>query len=118
MEHIVDFVCFAPMVQIVDAPVPLTVEQLPDVLHFFDTLTPDPEQVIEVPKIFPEDIPMRNSLRDTQLAEQLVDVPTNPGYALAVVAFLCLRVGGREGEERSSRFSPSTEFSSGCGADR
>ena len=97
-EHIVDFVCFAPMVQIVDAPVPLTLEQLPDVLHFFDTLTPDPEQVIEVPKILLDDVPMRTVVRDPQLAEQLVDVPTNLGYALAVIAFLCLRVGGGEGE--------------------
>ena len=30
--------------------------QLPDVLQFFDTLMPDPEQVIEVPKILSEDV--------------------------------------------------------------
>ena len=53
VEHIVDFVRFAPMVQIPDAPVPQMVEQLPDILHFFDTLTPDPEQVIEVPRSCP-----------------------------------------------------------------
>ena len=41
MEHVVDFVCFAPMVQMLDAPVPQTVEQLPDILRFFDTLMPD-----------------------------------------------------------------------------
>ena len=76
MEHIVDFVCFAPMVQILDAPVPQMVEQLPDVMRFFDTLMPDPEQVIEVPKIFTEDVPVRAVLRDTQLVEQLVEVPT------------------------------------------
>ena len=52
-EHIVDFVCCAPMVQILDAPVPQTVEQLPDVLRFFDRLSTVPEQVIEVPKILP-----------------------------------------------------------------
>ena len=45
MEHIVDFVCCAPMVQILDAPVPQTVAQLPHIFHFFDTLTTDPEQV-------------------------------------------------------------------------
>ena len=33
----------APMVQILDAPVPQKVEQLPDVLQFFDTLTTNPE---------------------------------------------------------------------------
>ena len=43
MEHIVDFVCFAPMVQILDAP--------------------------------------RAVLRATQLAEQLVEVPTILSYA-------------------------------------
>ena len=32
----------------------------------------DPEQVIEVPKIFPDDVPMRTTVRDTQL----VEVPT------------------------------------------
>ena len=42
---------FAPMVQILDAPVAQMVEQLPNLTQFFDTLRPDPEQVIEVPKI-------------------------------------------------------------------
>ena len=75
MEHIVDFVCCAPLVQILDAPVPQTLEQLPDVLQFFGTLMTDPEQVVEVPIIFPEDVPMRAVLRDPQLAEKLVEVP-------------------------------------------
>ena len=86
VEHITDLVRVAPMVQILDAPVPQTVEQLPDILRFFDTLMPDPEQVIEVPQISHEDVSVRTAVRDTQLAEQLVEVPTNPGYALAVVA--------------------------------
>ena len=60
---------------------PQLVEQLPDVLQFFDTLMPDPEQVIEVPKILPEDVPMRITVRDTQLAEQLVEVPTIVSYS-------------------------------------
>ena len=67
-------------------PVPQMVEQLPDILRFFDTLMPDPEQVIEVPKILPEDVSTRTVVREPQLPEQLVDVPTNPAYALAVVA--------------------------------
>ena len=75
VEHIVDFVRFAPMVQILDAPVPQMVEQLPDVVHFFDTLTPDPEQVIEVPKILLDDVPVRTAVV-TQLADQLVEVLT------------------------------------------
>ena len=81
MEHIVDFVCCAPMVQILDTPVPQTVEQLPDVLQFFGTLMTDPEQVIEVSKILPEDVPMRAVLRDPQLAEQLVEVSTIVSYS-------------------------------------
>ena len=81
VEHIVDFDCCAPMVQILDTPVPQTVEQLPDVLRFFDRLTTVPEQVIEVPKILPEDVPMRAVLRDPQLAEQLVEVPTIVSYS-------------------------------------
>ena len=64
------------MVQILDALVPQTVEQLQDVLQFFDRLSTVPERVIEVPKIFTEDVPMRAVFRDTQLAEQLVEVPT------------------------------------------
>ena len=36
VEHIVDLVRVAPMVQILDAPIPQTVEQLPDILRFFD----------------------------------------------------------------------------------
>ena len=73
MQQIVDAV---PLVPLLDDPVPKTVEQLPDVLRFFDRFATVPEQVIEVPKILPEDVPMRISLRDTQLAEQLVEVPT------------------------------------------
>ena len=46
MEHIVDFVCCSLMVQILDAPVPQMVEQLPDVLRFFDRLATVPEQAI------------------------------------------------------------------------
>ena len=57
-------------------------------------LMPDTEQVIEVPKILLEDVPMRAAARDTQLAEQLVEVPTTPGCALAVVAVRTL--GWRE----------------------
>ena len=34
-----------------------------------------PEQVIEVPKIFVDDIPSRLSVREPQLADQLVEVP-------------------------------------------
>ena len=73
MEQLADVV---PMVQILDIPVPQMVEQLRDVLRFFASLLPIPEQVIKVPKILLDDVPMRTVLRDTQLAEQLVEVPT------------------------------------------
>ena len=50
-------------------------------LRFFQALSPDPEQVIEVPKILPLDVPMRAALRVTQLVEQLVEVPTILSYS-------------------------------------
>ena len=78
MEQLADVV---PMVQILDTPVPQMVEQLPDVLRFFDTLLPVPEQVIEVPKILLDDVPVRTSVRDTQLVEQLVEVSTIISYS-------------------------------------
>ena len=123
MEHIVDFVCFTPTVQILDAPVRQTVEQLPDVLRFFDRLMTVPEPVIEVPKIFTEDVPVRAVLRATQLAEQLVEVPTiisNP-LLLLLQALLEQRNmehnvdipvpggGGRRGRKRRNRLWPKLE---------
>ena len=64
-----------------DVPVPQMVDQLPDIEHFFAALSPDPEQVIEVPKILPLDVPMRAALRGTQLVEQLVEVPTTVSFS-------------------------------------
>ena len=49
-----------------------------------------PEPVIEVPKIYTEDVPMGAVLRATQLAEQLVEV------------------GPHSGSELSADFTPST----------
>ena len=54
MEHLADL---APLVQILDAPVPQMVDQLPDIEQFFRALLPVPEQVIEVPKILPDEVP-------------------------------------------------------------
>ena len=53
-----------------DVPVPPMVHQLPDIEQFFRALSPDPELVIEVPKILPFDVPMRAAVRVPQLAEQ------------------------------------------------
>ena len=86
VEHITDLVRVAPMVQNLEAPVPQMVEQLPDILSFFDALMDVPEQVIEVPKILLDDVPMRAAVRDTQLGEQLVEVPTEPVYVAMVLA--------------------------------
>ena len=78
VQQIVDAV---PLLPFLDDPAPQMVEQLPDVLKFLDALIPDPDQVIEVPKILPEDVPMRAVLRDAQLIEQLVEVATIVSYA-------------------------------------
>ena len=64
-----------------DVLVPQMVDQLPDIEQFLRALSPDPEQVIEVPKILPLDVPMRAALRVTQLVEQLVEVPTTVSYS-------------------------------------
>ena len=103
-------------------------DQLVEVLRKIDTRSS--HQVIEVPKVFPVSAPLRRvESRPPQLAEQLVEVPTNPGYALAVVAsklFSRREIRGilsrgswrRWCSWRSSRFSCWTEFNSVFGADR
>ena len=78
VQQIVDAV---PLVPLLDDPVPQLVEQLPDVMCFFDMLLPIPEQVIEVPKILLDVVPMRAVLCDPQLVEQLVEVPTIVSYS-------------------------------------
>ena len=76
-QHFEDqFVDTASALPILGVPVPLMGEQLVDVLQFFDSLRPVAEQVIEVPKIIIERIPPRTLVREPQLAEQLVEVPT------------------------------------------
>ena len=117
------FAVYAPMVQILDAPVPQLVEQLPDILHFFDTLTPVPEQVIEVPKIVLDGVPVRISVRDTQLVEQLVEVPTIISYASLLQRTMEQHVdipvpGGGGRNAGLQGFLPRTEFDSvWCRAD-
>ena len=46
----------------------------------------EPVQVLAVPKISLGCTPQRSAVRRTQMAEQLMDVPTEPGDALAVIA--------------------------------
>ena len=72
------------LVLALDAPVlQQTVEQLPNVVQFFATQLPVvAEPVVEVPKILPHDVPPRRLCRDTQLVEQLVEVPTIVSWSL------------------------------------
>ena len=67
----------APMVQILDVPVPLMVDQLVDVFKHIDISVP--EEVIEVHKIPCPSLP----LRAAQMAEQLVEVPVLESVILA-----------------------------------
>ena len=78
-RHVVEQLAdLAPMVQILDVPVPRMVDQLVDVLKLFDNSVP--EQVIDVPKFSQDAIPQRTVLFEPQLAEQLVEVPTVPFF--------------------------------------
>ena len=71
VEHLADL---APLVQILDAPVPQLVN---NVLYAFRLLDrPIAEQVIEVPKISCSPCPSRVPILVPQIAEQLVEVPT------------------------------------------
>ena len=75
------------LAQNLDVPALQMGEQLPDVLQLFASVLPVvPEHVIEVPKIFLDTTPQRlgDHLRQPQMVEQLVHVPT-------VVSFLSLQ---------------------------
>ena len=63
----------SPGLPTLDVPVLQMVDQRVDVLHFFDTFSHVAEQVIIL-----EDIPTRTLVREPQLVEQLVEVPTFP----------------------------------------
>ena len=70
------------IVQSLDVPVPQMGEQLPNIVQFFAAHLPVVvEPVIEVLKILPHDVPPRRLCCDTQLAEQLVEVPTVVSYS-------------------------------------
>ena len=71
VEHLADL---APLVQILDAPVPQLVD---NVMYAFRLLDfPIAEQVIEVSKISCSPCPSRVPILVPQMAEQLVEVPT------------------------------------------
>ena len=74
-RHVVeDLSELAPLVQILDLPVPQMVDFVADALRFLDF--PTAEQVIDVPKISCSPCPSRSPIPEPQSAEQLVEVPT------------------------------------------
>ena len=90
--------------QNLEVPVPQMGEQLPDVLQFFASFLPRvAEQVIEVPKIFLDRTPQRlgDHLRQPQMVEQLVHVPTVVSYSslqqLTAEQIVDIPVPGRDG---------------------
>ena len=87
VELIVDPV---PLIPLLHDVVPQMGVQLVDFLAPFDFRVA--EQVIEVPKIVCPPRAARTVLRAPQVAEQLVEVPTEPGYSLAVIAVRALEV--------------------------
>ena len=115
MQQLADVV---PTVQILDIPVPQLVEQLADIMRFFDTLLPVPEQVIEVPKILLDDVPVRTAVRVTQLAEQLVEVPTIVSYSSlqrTIEQHIDIPVPGRGGRISGLQgFPPIVSSSAAC----
>ena len=64
----------APLVQILDLPVPQTVASVTDILRLLDR--PIAEQVIAVPTVSCSSCPSRSRLPEPQSADQLVEVPT------------------------------------------
>ena len=73
----------APVVPLLHAPVPQTVDSVVEVLHFFlqrwpvgaeQVLDDEAERVIDVPKIMLHTAPLRSFLVEPQMAEQLVEV--------------------------------------------
>ena len=69
------------LVHRLDVLVPQMGEQLPNVVQFFSAQLPVvAEPVVEVPKILLHEVPLRRLCRETQLAEQLVEVPTVLSY--------------------------------------
>ena len=70
------------IVQSLDVLVLQMEEPLPNIVQFFAVQLPVvAEPVIEVPKILPHDVPPRRWCRDTQLVDQLVEVPTPVSYS-------------------------------------
>ena len=168
VRHVVEHRIETCPFQILDAPVPQMGDQVFELLQKIVLSLVESVQVLAVPKISFDRVPKRSAARSPQTAEQLVEVPTERGYVIAIIATQALgwrgaralagqlvatpvpqgRQGGRGGlhdsragqgcpaavvkqivdipvpqgrrvrRRRSLRFTPWTEFNSGCGADR
>ena len=95
VRHVVEHrIEMCPFVQILDAPVPQMGDQVLELLQKIVSSLVEPVQVLAVPKISFDRVPQRSEARSPQTAEQLVEVPTEPGYALAIIAVKTL---GRRG---------------------
>ena len=87
-------------------------EQLPNIVQFFAVQLPVvAEPVVDVPKILLDRTPQRlgDCLRQPQMAEQLVDVPTVVSYSLlqqlTAEQIVDIPVPGRAGGQGSTAFS-------------
>ena len=87
VRHVVEHrIETCPFVQILGAPVPQMGDQVLELLQKIVSSLVELVQVLAVPKISFDRVPQRSEARSPQTAEQLVEVPTEPGYALAVIA--------------------------------
>ena len=99
----------APLVQILDLPVPQLVDNVLDALRI-----PERQmavQVIEVPKFIVDVIPSRSSVPQPQIVEQLVEVPTVLSPTRTALQIAEQIVGtpvpqGRGGKWRAQGFLP------------
>ena len=101
---------YAPVVQILGAPVPQMVDQLVAILSHVDSLVS--EQVIAAPKIsWPSRFP-RTVLREPQKAEQLVEVPTIVSLVQVIEQTVDIPVGagGGSGNGGHQGFLPGQGF--------
>ena len=111
VEQIADSV---PVVPLLHVPVPQPVDSVVDVLKIIDR--GPPELVVDVPMVSRQDVvPLRAALREPQLAEHLVDVPTTPGYAFAVVAVQTLGWPGARALFEQLAASPGRDTNTGQG---
>ena len=101
---------FAPMVQILDAPVPQMVDNVAEALRLLDR--PIAEQVIAVPTVSCSPCPSRSRVPEPQSADQLVEVPTvlSPTRIALQITEQIVDTPVPSSSKSCSRFPPRTEF--------